>query len=47
MVKKSKISKMSNKVIQFCMGAVTGAVLVLVVRVIVEIVGLIAMEVPR
>lgn len=38
---------MSNKVIQFCMGTVTGAGLVLVVRVIVEVVGLVAMEVPR
>lgn len=38
---------MSNKVIQFCMGAVTGAVIVLVVRVIIQVVGLIAMEVPR
>lgn len=37
----------SNKAIQFCLGAVTGAVLVLVVRVIVQVVGLIAMEVPR
>ena len=37
----------SDKVIQFCLGILTGAVLVLVVRVIYEVVGLIAMEVPR
>ena len=38
---------MSDKVIQFCLGVLTGAGLVLVVRVIVSIVGLVAMEVPR
>ena len=37
----------SNKVIQFSLGLVAGAGLVLVVRVIVEVVGLVAMEVPR
>lgn len=37
----------SNKVIQFSLGLVVGAGLVLVVRVIVEVVGLIAMGVPR
>lgn len=37
----------SNKVINFCFGAVAGAGLVLVVRVICELVGLVAMEVPR
>lgn len=37
----------SNKTIQFSLGLVAGAGLVLVVRVIVEVVGLVAMEVPR
>lgn len=37
----------SDKIINFCLGAVTGACLVLAVRVIVTIVGLVAMEVPR
>lgn len=37
----------SSKIINFCLGAMVGAGLVLVVRVIVEIVGLIAMEVAR
>jgi hypothetical protein len=37
----------SNKVIEFCLGALAGAGLVLVVRVIIGVVGLIAMEVPR
>ena len=37
----------SNKTIDFCIGALVGAGLVLVVRVIVEVVGLVAMEVPR
>ena len=38
---------MSNKVIQFCLGLVTGAILVLVVRLTILVVGLIAMELPR
>lgn len=38
---------MSDKVIQFYLGVLTGAGLVLVVRVIISIVGLVAMEVPR
>lgn len=38
---------MSDKVIQFCLGAVTGAILVLVVRLTIQVVGLIAMVVPR
>lgn len=38
---------MSNKVIQFCLGAVVGAGIVLAVRLIIQVVGLIAMEVPR
>lgn len=37
----------SNKVIQFYLGVVSGAVIVLVVRLIIQVVGLIAMEVPR
>lgn len=37
----------SNRVIEFCLGVLTGAGLVLVVRVIVSVVGLIAMEVTR
>ena len=38
---------MSDKVIQFCLGLLAGAGLVLVVRVIFEVIGLVAMEVPR
>lgn len=37
----------SNRVIEFCIGVLTGAGIVLVVRVIVSIVGLVVMEVPR
>jgi hypothetical protein len=37
----------SNKAIQFCLGVVSGAVIVLVVRLIIQVVGLIAMEVAR
>lgn len=37
----------SNRVIEFCLGALTGAGIVLVVRVIVSIVGLIVTEVPK
>lgn len=37
----------SNKVIQFCLGVVVGAGIVLVVRLIIQVVGLIAMEVAR
>lgn len=37
----------SNRVIEFCLGVLTGAGIVLVVRMIVSIVGLVAMEVPR
>jgi hypothetical protein len=36
----------SNKVIEFCLGGLVGAGLVLVVRVIIGVVGLIAMQVP-
>jgi hypothetical protein len=36
----------SNKVIEFCLGVLVGAGLVLVVRVIIGVVGLIAMQVP-
>ena len=37
----------SNKVIEFCLGVLVGAGLVLAVRVIIGVVGLVAMEVPR
>lgn len=37
----------SNRVIEFCLGVLIGAGLVLVVRVIVSIVGLVAMEFLR
>ena len=37
----------SNRVIEFCLGVLTGAGIVLVVRMIVSIVGLVAMDVPR
>lgn len=37
----------SNRVIEFCLGVLTGAGIVLVVRMIVSIVGLVVMEVPR
>jgi hypothetical protein len=36
----------SDKAIEFCLGVLVGAVLVLVVRVIIGVVGLIAMQVP-
>jgi len=35
----------SNRVIEFCLGVLTGAGLVLVVHLIIKVVGLIAMEV--
>lgn len=38
---------MSDKVIEFCLGVVTGAILVLVVRLTIQVVGLVSMMVPR